>query len=67
MCDRGGGGRGGGLPLQTCRAVVFPGLVSGTRTGLLWLMSEDLARVPFLHWPFCQETGSRGQGPGRSR
>ena len=24
-----GGGRGGGLPLQTCRAVVFPGEVQG--------------------------------------
>lgn len=26
---------------------------------LLWLVSEDLAMVLFLHWPFHQETGSR--------
>ena len=57
-----GGGRGGGLPLQTCRAVVFPGQVSGTRTGLLWLLSEDLARLPFLHWPFLPRDRLQGSG-----
>ena len=54
----GAGGGGGALPLQTRRAVVFPGLVLGTYTSLLWLMSEDLTMVPFLHWHICQETGS---------